>query len=232
MADVILPGAAYTEKCSTYVNTEGRAQQTKVAVTPPGMAREDWKIIRAISEVGYVIISFCFLLISLNTVCVFLFFSCLQSLLECLCHMIPLMKCVTDWQRFLLIWCGTMMLRKPTFSSRLTNYLRSAINVFFLMSPMLHSSLWCQWIALFQGVNQAVLTSPLVPPQLTVKDFYMTGGPLSQSTQSNSNFRKCLETQLCCLNFDFIRGRLFLFKTCFSEYQSNRVRNYYKVIGY
>lgn len=68
MADVILPGAAYTEKCSTYVNTEGRAQQTKVAVTPPGMAREDWKIIRAISEVGYVIICFCFMLIGLNTV--------------------------------------------------------------------------------------------------------------------------------------------------------------------
>uniref|UniRef100_A0A674PED8 NADH-ubiquinone oxidoreductase 75 kDa subunit, mitochondrial n=1 Tax=Takifugu rubripes TaxID=31033 RepID=A0A674PED8_TAKRU len=52
MADVILPGAAYTEKCSTYVNTEGRAQQTKVAVTAPGMAREDWKIIRAISELA------------------------------------------------------------------------------------------------------------------------------------------------------------------------------------
>lgn len=51
IADIILPGAAYTEKCSTYVNTEGRAQQTKVAVTPPGMARDDWKIIRAISEV-------------------------------------------------------------------------------------------------------------------------------------------------------------------------------------
>lgn len=51
MADVILPGAAYTEKNGTYVNTEGRAQQTRVAVTPPGIAREDWKIIRAISEV-------------------------------------------------------------------------------------------------------------------------------------------------------------------------------------
>ncbi|MGH0163009.1 UNVERIFIED_CONTAM: hypothetical protein FKN15_044151 [Acipenser sinensis] len=51
MADVILPGAAYTEKFGTYVNTEGRAQQTRVAVTAPGMAREDWKIIRAISEV-------------------------------------------------------------------------------------------------------------------------------------------------------------------------------------
>lgn len=51
MADVILPGAAYTEKNVTYVNTEGRAQQTRVAVTPPGMARDDWKIIRAISEV-------------------------------------------------------------------------------------------------------------------------------------------------------------------------------------
>lgn len=51
MADVILPGAAYTEKAATYVNTEGRAQQTRVAVTPPGMAREDWRIIRAVSEV-------------------------------------------------------------------------------------------------------------------------------------------------------------------------------------
>lgn len=51
MADVILPGAAYTEKNGTYVNTEGRAQQTRVAVTAPGMAREDWKILRAISEV-------------------------------------------------------------------------------------------------------------------------------------------------------------------------------------
>lgn len=51
MADIVLPGAAYTEKQATYVNTEGRAQQTLVAVTAPGLAREDWKIIRAISEV-------------------------------------------------------------------------------------------------------------------------------------------------------------------------------------
>merc|ERR1711953_1606409 len=51
MADLILPGAAYTEKQGTYVNTEGRAQQTLAALTPPGMARVDWKIIRAISEV-------------------------------------------------------------------------------------------------------------------------------------------------------------------------------------
>jgi len=49
-ADVVLPGAAYTEKDATYVNTEGRAQTTRVAVTPPGDAREDWKIIRAVSE--------------------------------------------------------------------------------------------------------------------------------------------------------------------------------------
>ncbi|XP_055389639.1 NADH-ubiquinone oxidoreductase 75 kDa subunit, mitochondrial [Condylostylus longicornis] len=51
LANVILPGAAYTEKQATYVNTEGRAQQTQVAVTPPGLAREDWKIVRALSEV-------------------------------------------------------------------------------------------------------------------------------------------------------------------------------------
>lgn len=51
MADVIFPGAAYTEKDATYVNTEGRAQYTKLAVSPPALAREDWKIIRALSEV-------------------------------------------------------------------------------------------------------------------------------------------------------------------------------------
>jgi NADH-quinone oxidoreductase subunit G len=50
-ADVILPGAAYTEKNGTYVNTEGRAQRGYLAVNPPGDAREDWKILRAFSEV-------------------------------------------------------------------------------------------------------------------------------------------------------------------------------------
>jgi NADH-quinone oxidoreductase subunit G len=50
-ADVILPGAAYTEKEATWVNTEGRAQRGRLAVYPPGEAREDWKIIRAASEV-------------------------------------------------------------------------------------------------------------------------------------------------------------------------------------
>lgn len=53
MADLVLPGAAYTEKDATYVNTEGRAQHTLVAVSPPGVARDDWKILRAISEVSY-----------------------------------------------------------------------------------------------------------------------------------------------------------------------------------
>ncbi len=48
-ADVILPGAAYTEKDATYVNTEGRPQMTARAVFPPGEAREDWKILRALS---------------------------------------------------------------------------------------------------------------------------------------------------------------------------------------
>ena len=48
-ADVILPGAAYTEKNGTYVNTEGRVQRGRLAVFPPGNAREDWKILRAFS---------------------------------------------------------------------------------------------------------------------------------------------------------------------------------------
>jgi len=50
-ADVILPGAAYTEKSATYVNTEGRVQQTTRAAFPPGDAREDWAILRALSDV-------------------------------------------------------------------------------------------------------------------------------------------------------------------------------------
>jgi NADH-quinone oxidoreductase subunit G len=48
-ADVILPGAAYTEKSGTYVNTEGRVQMANRAVFPPGDAREDWAIMRALS---------------------------------------------------------------------------------------------------------------------------------------------------------------------------------------
>lgn len=48
-ADVILPAATYTEKSGTYVNTEGRVQVTARAVFPPGEAKEDWAIIRALS---------------------------------------------------------------------------------------------------------------------------------------------------------------------------------------
>jgi len=50
LADVILPGAAYTEKAVTYINTEGRVQMTRAATALPGAARDDWKIIRAASE--------------------------------------------------------------------------------------------------------------------------------------------------------------------------------------
>ena len=50
LADVILPGAAYTEKHGTYLNTEGRVQMTRAATGPPGAARDDWKIVRAASE--------------------------------------------------------------------------------------------------------------------------------------------------------------------------------------
>ena len=50
-ADVILPGAAYTEKPGTYVNTEGRVQRAFASVQPHGEAREDWTILRAFSAV-------------------------------------------------------------------------------------------------------------------------------------------------------------------------------------
>ncbi|HMI18231.1 MAG TPA: NADH-quinone oxidoreductase subunit NuoG [Sphingomonas sp.] len=51
LADVILPAAAYAEKSGTYVNLEGRVQRGDRAVFPPGDAREDWAIFRALSEV-------------------------------------------------------------------------------------------------------------------------------------------------------------------------------------
>jgi len=50
-ADVVLPAATYTEKSGTYVNTEGRVQVTARAVFPPGDAKEDWAIVRALSGV-------------------------------------------------------------------------------------------------------------------------------------------------------------------------------------
>lgn len=50
IADIVLPGAAYTEKNATYINTEGRVQMTRAATGLPGAARTDWKIIRAASE--------------------------------------------------------------------------------------------------------------------------------------------------------------------------------------
>merc|ERR1719447_501151 len=50
VADVVLPGCAYTEKNSTFVNTDGRVQRTKPAVGPVGQARVDWQSVRALSE--------------------------------------------------------------------------------------------------------------------------------------------------------------------------------------
>ena len=50
-ANVILPGAAYPEKSAIYVNTEGRVQMATRASFPPGDAREDWAILRALSDV-------------------------------------------------------------------------------------------------------------------------------------------------------------------------------------
>jgi NADH-quinone oxidoreductase subunit G len=52
MADLILPGAAYAEKHGTYVNTEGRVQRGEKAAFPPGEAREDWAILRAVSQLA------------------------------------------------------------------------------------------------------------------------------------------------------------------------------------
>lgn len=50
-ADIILPGAAWTEKNGTFVNMEGRVQRSLRATFPPGDAREDWTIFRALADV-------------------------------------------------------------------------------------------------------------------------------------------------------------------------------------
>ena len=50
-ASVVLPGAAYTEKDGLYVNFEGRVQEAERATFPPGDAKEDWAILRALSDV-------------------------------------------------------------------------------------------------------------------------------------------------------------------------------------
>jgi NADH-quinone oxidoreductase subunit G len=50
MADLILPGVAYTEKQGLYMNMEGCVQETAIVIKTPGEAKEDWKIIRALSE--------------------------------------------------------------------------------------------------------------------------------------------------------------------------------------
>lgn len=50
LADVVLPAAAFSEKNGTYVNTEGRTQLNRNATTPSGQAREDWMVLRALSE--------------------------------------------------------------------------------------------------------------------------------------------------------------------------------------
>ncbi len=51
LADIVLPSSAYTEKEATWMNCEGRMQRSRTAVPPPGEARHDWAIIRALAEV-------------------------------------------------------------------------------------------------------------------------------------------------------------------------------------
>ncbi|KAI1899020.1 hypothetical protein AGOR_G00078380 [Albula goreensis] len=134
MADVILPGAAYTEKYATYVNTEGRAQQTRVAVTAPGMAREDWKILRAISELAGVTLPY----------------DTADEVQGRLAEVSPNLVRYDDVEQ--------------------ANYFKQANE-------------------LSKTVNQQVLADPLVPPQLTVKDFYMTD-PISRASQTMA---KCVK---------------------------------------
>ncbi|NXA82637.1 NDUS1 oxidoreductase, partial [Thryothorus ludovicianus] len=134
MADVILPGAAYTEKAATYVNTEGRAQQTRVAVTPPGMAREDWKIIRAVSELAGLTLPY-------------------ENL-------------------------DQIRKRLEEVSPNLVRY-----------DDVEEANYFTQANELAKLVKQQLLADPLVPPQLTIKDFYMTDS-ISRASQTMA---KCVK---------------------------------------
>uniref|UniRef100_A0A8C5WJB6 NADH-ubiquinone oxidoreductase 75 kDa subunit, mitochondrial n=1 Tax=Leptobrachium leishanense TaxID=445787 RepID=A0A8C5WJB6_9ANUR len=134
MADVILPGAAYTEKAATYVNTEGRAQRTYVAVTPPGLAREDWRILRALSEVAGITLPY------------------------------------EDH--------NGIEKRLEEVSPNLVRY-----------DEVEEANYFKQATELSKLVNQQVLADPLVAPQLTIKDFYMTD-PISRSSQTMA---KCVK---------------------------------------
>ncbi|KAM4025663.1 NADH-ubiquinone oxidoreductase 75 kDa subunit, mitochondrial [Anomaloglossus baeobatrachus] len=134
MADVILPGAAYTEKSATYVNTEGRAQKTLVAVSPPGMAREDWKIIRALSELAGVTLPY----------------DNLDAVRNRLHEVSPNLVRYDDVEE--------------------ANYFKQAAE-------------------LSQLANQQLLADPLVAPQLSIKDFYMTD-PITRASQTMA---KCVK---------------------------------------
>lgn len=134
MADIILPSAAYTEKNGTYVNTEGRSQHTKVAVTAPGVAREDWKIIRALSELTGVTLPY----------------DSLDEIRSRLAKVSPNLVRYDDVEE--------------------ANYFKQANE-------------------LAMTVNQELLAAPLVPPQLTVKDFYMTDS-ISRASQTMA---KCVK---------------------------------------
>ncbi|XP_074483775.1 NADH-ubiquinone oxidoreductase 75 kDa subunit, mitochondrial [Sebastes fasciatus] len=134
MADIILPGAAYTEKNATYVNTEGRSQHTRVAVTAPGLAREDWKILRAVSELAGVALPY----------------DSLEEVRSRLAEVSPNLVRYDDVEE--------------------ANYFKQANE-------------------LAQAVNQELVAGPLVPPQLTAKDFYMTDS-ISRASQTMA---KCVK---------------------------------------
>lgn len=71
MANLILPGKAFTEKMSTFINTEGRYQLTKSAISSPATSKDDWTILYAILE-KVNLISFAKIAVLSNTINSFL----------------------------------------------------------------------------------------------------------------------------------------------------------------
>ncbi|XP_077955963.1 NADH-ubiquinone oxidoreductase 75 kDa subunit, mitochondrial isoform X1 [Gasterosteus aculeatus] len=162
MADIVLPGAAYTEKNGTYVNTEGRSQHTRVAVTPPGMAREDWKIIRALSEVRRTPVS------NRRGCGVFFVFFKVMSLLVVQLAGAPLPYDSLEEVRSRLAEVSPNLVRYDDVEE--ANYFKQANE-------------------LAQLVKQDLVATPLVPPQLTAADFYMTDS-ISRASQTMA---KCVK---------------------------------------
>lgn len=133
-ADIILPGAAYTEKSGTYVNTEGRIQQGNRAILPPGNAKEDWKIISEIAQ-------------SMN---IDLPYSNLYELRTCLAQAYPVFKEKGVVRNQM---CSSINISEKNFEKQ---SFRAIISDYFLTNSISRASLTMHECSKTRGANSSV----------------------------------------------------------------------------